>query len=89
MSRSSKPLASNVPANDSSTMNTTRWPRSRRTLPIPTQLLVGPNAPSGKKTIVRASVTLASVSGDEVGSSGVADLEVRLCRSVTAMMPTR
>ena len=40
--RSSKPLASSVPANDSSTMNTTRCPRSRRTLPIPTQLFVGP-----------------------------------------------
>ena len=40
--RSSKPLASRVPANDSSTTNTTRWPRARRTCPIPTQLLVGP-----------------------------------------------
>ena len=56
ISRSSKPFASSVPANNSSTMNTTRWPRSRRTSPIPTQLLVGPKAPSGKKTIVRASV---------------------------------
>ena len=42
MSRSSKPLASSVPANDSSTTKTTRWPRSRRTLPMPTQLFVGP-----------------------------------------------
>ena len=31
---------------------TTRWPRRRSTSPMPTQLLVGPNAPSGKKTIV-------------------------------------
>ena len=53
--RSSKPCASSRPANDSSTMKTTRWPRSRSTLPIPTQLLVGPNAPSGKNTIVRCS----------------------------------
>ena len=59
ISRSSKPFASSVPANDSSTMNTTRCPRSRRTLPIPTQLLVGPKAPSGKNTIVRAAVMAA------------------------------
>ena len=50
ISASSKPCASSVPANDSSTTNTTRSPRSSRTRPIPTQLLVGPNAPSGKKT---------------------------------------
>ena len=31
-----------VPANDSSTTNTTRCPRSRKTWPIPTQLFVGP-----------------------------------------------
>jgi hypothetical protein len=42
ISRSSKPLASSAPAKDSSTMNTTRWPRRRSTSPIPTQLLVGP-----------------------------------------------
>jgi hypothetical protein len=58
--RSSKPFASNVPANDSSTTNTTRWPRARSTWPIPTQLLVGPKAPSGKKTIVCASLTPGS-----------------------------
>jgi hypothetical protein len=52
ISRSSNPCASSVPAKDSSTMKTTRWPRRRSTAPIPTQLLVGPNAPSGKKTIV-------------------------------------
>ena len=52
ISRSSNPRASRVPANDSSMMNTTRWPRSRSTSPIPTQLFVGPNAPSGKKTTV-------------------------------------
>ena len=40
--RSSKPWAASVPAKDSSMMNTTRWPRRRRTSPIPTQLLVGP-----------------------------------------------
>src|ERR1700743_1728583 len=55
MSRSSKPLASSVPAKDSSITNTTRWPRRRSTSPMPTQLLVGPNAPSGKNTIVRLS----------------------------------
>src|ERR1700744_1850655 len=53
MSRSSKPLASSVPAKDSSITNTTRWPRRRSTSPMPTQLLVGPKAPSGKNTIVR------------------------------------
>ena len=42
MSRSSNPFISSVPANDSSTMNTTRWPRARSTCPIPTQLFVGP-----------------------------------------------
>ena len=40
--RSSNPFASSVPANASSTMNTTRWPRARRTWPMPTQLFVGP-----------------------------------------------
>jgi hypothetical protein len=52
MSRSSNPRASSVPAKDSSTMNTTRCPRARSTSPMPTQLLVGPNAPSGKNTTV-------------------------------------
>ena len=33
-------------------MNTTRWPRARRTSPMPTQLFVGPYAPSGKKAMV-------------------------------------
>jgi hypothetical protein len=42
MWRSSKPRASSVPANDSSTMNTTRCPRARSTSPMPTQLFVGP-----------------------------------------------
>ncbi len=42
MSRSSNPLASSVPANDSSTTNTTRWPCARSTCPMPTQLFVGP-----------------------------------------------
>ena len=42
ISRSSKPFASRLPANDSSTTKTTRCPRSRRTWPIPTQLFVGP-----------------------------------------------
>jgi hypothetical protein len=52
ISRSSNPCASSVPAKDSSTMNMTRWPRPRSASPIPTQLLVGPYAPSGKKAIV-------------------------------------
>ena len=55
ISRSSKPLASRLPAKDSSATKTTRWPRRRSTSPMPTQLFVGPNAPSGKKTIVRRS----------------------------------
>ncbi|MGH2660765.1 MAG: Gmad2 immunoglobulin-like domain-containing protein [Actinomycetota bacterium] len=39
-------------------MNTTRWPRALSTFPIPTQLLVGPKAPSGKNTMVlRSSLT--------------------------------
>ncbi len=42
MWRSSKPCASSVPANDSSTMKTTRCPRRRSTSPMPTQLFVGP-----------------------------------------------
>ena len=58
---SSKPLASSVPAKDSSTMKITRLPRCLRTLPIPTQLLVGPNAPSGKNTMVLGSVNCASL----------------------------
>jgi hypothetical protein len=33
-------------------MNTTRWPRRRSTSPMPTQLFVGPYAPSGKKAMV-------------------------------------
>ncbi len=59
MRRSSKPLASSVPANDSSATNTTRWPRRRSTSPMPTQLFVGPKAPSGKNTIVRGSCAMA------------------------------
>src|SRR4051812_46508885 len=50
--RSSNPCASSVPAKLSSTMNATRCPRCRSTSPMPTQLFVGPYAPSGKKTIV-------------------------------------
>ncbi len=42
ISRSSNPWASSAPANDCSTMNTTRCPRRRSTSPIPTQLFVGP-----------------------------------------------
>ena len=52
--RSRAPRA--CPANDSSTMKTTRCPRSRSTAPMPAQLLVGPCAPSGKKTIVAIGV---------------------------------
>ena len=59
MRASSKPFASSVPANDSSTTNTQRAPRRRRTSAMPTQLFVGPKAPSGKKTTVGcAAVTL-------------------------------
>ena len=57
INRSSNPLPASVPANDSSTTKTTRWPRWRRTLAMPTQLLVGPKAPSGKKTTVRGDVS--------------------------------
>src|SRR4051794_13221809 len=60
ISRSSNPFSSSVPAKDSSTMNTTRCPRRRRTSPMPTQLLVGPNAPSGKKTTVDLSTLIRS-----------------------------
>src|ERR1700727_2175468 len=60
MRRSSNPLAASVPANDSSATNTTRWPRRRRTSPMPTQLLVGPKAPSGKNTIVRLSRSMCA-----------------------------
>ena len=42
ISRSSNPFAARLPAKLSSTMNTTRWPRARRTRPMPAQLLVGP-----------------------------------------------
>ena len=66
ISRSSNPRASRVPANDSSTMNTTRWPRSRSTSPIPTQLLVGPNAPSGKKTTVATRASSMTNAGGPV-----------------------
>ena len=55
--RSSNPLASRTPSNDSSTTKTIRCPRSSSTLAIATQLLVGPQAPgSGKNAIVLASV---------------------------------
>jgi hypothetical protein len=41
-------------------MKTTRAPRRRSTSPMPTQLFVGPNAPSGKKTIVGAPVAMGA-----------------------------
>src|SRR4051794_10235803 len=53
--RSSKPFSSRLPAKDSSTMNTTLCPRRRSTSPMPTQLFVGPNAPSGKNAKVLIS----------------------------------
>ncbi len=59
MSRSSNPFSSSVPAKDSSMMNTTRCPRRRSTSPMPTQLLVGPYAPSGKNTMVAWAASLA------------------------------
>ncbi len=49
ISRSSNPFASSVPANDSSTTNTTRSPRRRSTSPIPTQLFVGTEGALGKE----------------------------------------
>ena len=61
ISRSSNPFASRLPANDSSTMKITRCPRRRRMSPMPTQLLVGPKAPSGKNTIVRPSATSSTL----------------------------
>jgi hypothetical protein len=39
---SSNPSGSSLPRQDASAANTTRCPRCRRTLPIPTQLFVGP-----------------------------------------------
>jgi hypothetical protein len=60
ISRSSNPFSSSVPAKDSSITKTTRWPWRRNTSPIPTQLLVGPKAPSGKKTMVLASASLTA-----------------------------
>src|SRR5207247_2903741 len=58
---SSKPCASSVPVNDSSTTKTTRSPRSSSTRPMPTQLFVGPYAPSGKKTTVTSRERLLEV----------------------------
>src|SRR5579872_3560644 len=74
MRRSSNPFASSVPLNDSSMMKTTRCPRRRSTSPMPTQLLVGPNAPSGKKTNVlpiREPPLNAPRSGRDSPSAGV------------------
>jgi hypothetical protein len=62
--RSSKPWTASRPANDSSTTKTTRWPRRRRTSPIPTQLLVGPYAPSGKKTMVFGARSVGPLSAN-------------------------
>src|SRR3954447_25957885 len=73
ISRSSKPCASSAPANDCSTMNTTRCPRRRSTSPIPTQLFVGPYALSGKKTIVltrREPTVPALTAAREHGAAG-------------------
>ena len=53
ISRPLEALGLERPFHDDSTTNTTRWPRSRRTVPMPMQLFVGPYAASGKKTIVR------------------------------------
>ncbi len=52
MRRSSNPFSSRVPAKDSSITKMTRCPARRSTSPMPTQLFVGPKAPSGKKTTV-------------------------------------
>ena len=53
-------------------MKTTRCPRWRSTAPIPTQLLVGPNAPSGKKTIIEP---LPSISASWRSGSAIATFE--------------
>ena len=64
INRSSNPFASSTPSNDSSATNTMRWPRSRSTSAMATQLFVGPHAPgSGKKAIVLASVIVEVISG--------------------------
>src|SRR5919107_995627 len=78
ISASSKPCASSVPANDSSITNTTRCPRRRSTSPIPTQLFVGPYAPSGKKTIVdMRSFRLQAGDGGRAARLAAAENEVR------------
>ena len=64
ISRSSKPFASSVPG-ERLLQHEHDAVAARRAghCPIPTQLFVGPKALSGKKTIVRGSVTVPSVSG--------------------------
>ena len=49
ISRSSKPLASSVPANDSSTMNTTRWPRALQHLADPDAVVRRPEGALGEE----------------------------------------
>src|SRR5690349_576191 len=56
---SSKPSGSSRPFQDASAANTTRWPRRRRTSPIPMQLLVGPYALSGMNKIVSGRSLIA------------------------------
>ena len=73
ISRSSNPCASRLPANDSSITNTTRCPRSRSTCPMPTQLFVGPYAPSGKNTIVAACCSMGPLARSR-SLAGVANL---------------
>ena len=73
ISRSSNPCASRLPANDSSITNTTRCPRSRSTCPMPTQLFVGPYAPSGKNTIVAACCSMVPLARSR-SLAGVANL---------------
>src|SRR3954452_8787078 len=80
ISRSSNPRASSVPANDSSTMNTTRWPRAFSCSPIPTQLFVGPNAPSGKNTTVFDTSPPGRGTGGPPPDAGGPPEEVRLDR---------
>src|SRR5262245_6885901 len=83
MSRSSNPCASRLPAKDSSITKTTRWPRSRRTCPIPTQLFVGPYAPSGKKTTVATEDESFTV-GCQASKRGVVSLQFSSMTSQTA-----
>jgi hypothetical protein len=55
------------PANDSSTMKTTRCPRRRSTSPMPTQLFVGPKRPPGRRRSPRRSAHTHRAEPNRVG----------------------